>query len=396
MNVLLLSPEFIPIKGGIGRYLHEIVNHMEKDVNLHILTTPPENKNESEDVNLSDKLNIHYIGKSFTGFFDYFKFQMRCIQQVPKIVRDHNIDLIHSQSSLPDLFLSSKLNIPVVTTVHTTIMGEIKHTISSSTDLRDLSKSEKMMISAGPILTLLEKYYYSRKKRYYITVSKWMKNKLLNDFKNINDIDVRVIYNGANTEKFHPSKKIDQEKIFPQLSEITCPKILYLSRWSERKGIQFLKEAIPKILRKTNVHFIFAGPNQDNINIPSKNCTFLGYIDEKKIPTLFALSDIFILPSLYENFPISMLEAMASGTVVIGTKVGGVPEMIKHNDTGILINPKSSNEIVKSITYLSENEAVRNSLSDNARSAVKKQFNWKQIALETKHYYEMILQNENG
>ena len=148
-------------------------------------------------------------------------------------------------------------------------------------------------------------------------------------------------------------------------------------------------ESIPKIIKKTDAHFIFAGPSKDNnLKIAKKNCTFLGYVPQEKIPCLYASSDIFILPSLYENFPFTLLEAMSSELAVISTNVGGIPEMITNEENGLLIKPKSTEDIIRSVIYLSENNQIRKELGKRARITVEKNFSWKEIAIKTKDYYK--------
>ena len=400
----MLAPEFLPIRGGVGTYIVELIKNMPKDVVIHVLTPKPQindniaNSNDffakTGDRSLLDRINLHYIGTAKDDFFYNFKFQVNCFKVVPSIIRQYDIDIIHSESALPDLFLTSRsLKVPIITTIHTTITDEINSTKSSDANFSDLSNSEKIMILLGPFLKLLENMYYSGN-RQYITVSKWMKDHVLNDFQKIQSSQIEVIYNGVDSTKFNPYEKNHIAKYFPELSDIEMPKVLYLSRWAERKGIRYLLEAIPKIIEKTDVHFVFAGPRKDDkLKIPSKNCTFLGYIPQEKIPCLYASSDIFLLPSLYENFPICLLEAMSSGSGVISTNVGGIPEMINHEENGLVIRPKITEDIVESVIRLAENHQLNRELGKKARTTVEKQFTWEKIAMKTRDRYKKVIEN---
>ena len=184
------------------------------------------------------------------------------------------------------------------------------------------------------------------------------------------------------------------EKYFPELSDIDIPKTLYLSRWAARKGISYLLKAIPKIVKKTDIHFIFAGPCKNaKLQKSLKNCTFLGYIPNEKIPCLYASCDVFLLPSLYENFPICLLEAMSSGLGVIGTNVGGIPEMITHEENGLIIKPKRTIDIVESVIKLAENQQLSREYGKKARITVEKQFTWEKIAIKTRERYKKVIDN---
>jgi len=404
MNILMLAPEFFPITGGVGTYIIELIKNMPEDVRIYVLTPERPGSNIFFSSNIPpikhesslNRININYIGKANDNFFNNFIFQVNCLKTIPSMIKRYDIDLIHSQSAMPDLFLSPRLiGVPIITTIHTTIRDEISSIKSSGAYFSDLSKSEKTMVLLSPFLKPLEKIYYGSN-RHYITVSNWMKTHVQEDFKNINPKDIKVIYNGVNSIIFNPINKKFSDMHFPELSDIDTPKVLFLSRWVERKGIKYLLDAIPKICEKFDVHFIFAGSNLNRkLKISSKNCSFLGYIPQEKLPYLYTSCDIFILPSLYENFPICLLEAMSSGLAVISTNVGGIPEMITHGENGIIIKPKITKDIIESIEHLIENNELRRKLGENARKTVINKFSWTRIALETKECYMRVLENEN-
>jgi len=396
MKILILAPEFLPLRGGIGTYIVELIKNMPKDFEVHVLT--PKRKtftNSIKDI-FSDNVTVHFTGISRDDILNNFLFQMNCRKMIPYIVKKYNIDIVHSQSTLPDLYLSPEsINVPIITTIHTTIRDEINSIKNFDTKVMHLSNSEKAMLFVGPLLKYFENTYYSGN-RHYITVSKWMKNRFINDFNNVNEDKIKVIYNGVNTDIFNPSEKRNLKMNFPELSDIKVPKVLYLSRWAERKGIRFFLKAIPDILKKTDVHFVFAGPNINNKNqIPSENCTFLGYIPQNKLPCLYASCEIFLLPSLLENFPFVLLEAMSCESAVISSNVGGVSEMISQKENGLLIQAKNIEDIVNAVVYFASNDTERIETGKRARKIVKERFVWNKIASETCNYYEEVLAKES-
>jgi glycosyltransferase involved in cell wall biosynthesis len=96
--------------------------------------------------------------------------------------------------------------------------------------------------------------------------------------------------------------------------------------------------------------------------------------DRNDVEILLRKMNIFILPSLYEGFPISIIEAMSSKLPVIATNVDGIPEIIENGKTGILITPKNSTSIENAIISLIQNEELRKQLGDNGRKFVKNRF----------------------
>lgn len=400
----MLAPEFLPIRGGVGTYIVELIKNMPEDVQIYVLTPKRSKSNKIllqndpfiKNSSFLEKIHVNYIGSIKENFFSNFIFQMNCLKTIPSMLRRYDIDLIHSQSAMPDLFLLPNLiDVPIITTIHTTLRDEISSTKSSDAYFSDFNATEKTIILLSPFLKTLEKLYY-RGNRHYITVSNWMKNHVQEDFKKINSDNIKVIYNGVDTTVFNPAHKKFLHTYFPELSHIDVPKVLNLSRWAERKGIRYFLKAISKINEKIDVHFVFAGSGSNReYKLQSKNCTFLGYVPQEKIPCLYASCDIFVLPSLYENFPICLLEAMSSELAVISTNVGGIQEMISNGENGIIIKPKNTIDIVESIVRLAENDQLRKKFGTNARKTVERNFSWKKIALETKEYYTKVIENEN-
>ena len=401
MNVLMLAPEFLPVWGGVGVYLVEITKDMPKDVEVHIVT-PKRTRFGNQTIEADTKLqeifpenvHIHFLGKAKDTFIYNFTFQLNCWRHIYSMIKEYEIDIIHSQSAMPDLFISpKKVGVPIITTIHTTTEGQANTIRSSGTKFSQLEFSEKMTLFLSRFLKFLEGRYYNSN-RYYITVSEWAKKQIIRE-KKIDAGRIGVIHNGVNSDEFNPYKKKEAKKYFLELSEIDSPRVLFLSRLIESKGIRFLLKAVPKILEKVDAHFIFAGAGRTpSLNISKEDCTFLGYVPHEKTPYLYAISDIFILPSLSENFPISILEAMSSELAIIATNVGGIPEMITHGENGFLIQPRTSEDIVKSVVTLIEDGKFRKELGTNARKKVEKKFSWGNTIVETKRYYEEVLENE--
>ncbi len=144
MKILILAPEFLPLRGGIGTYIVELVKNMPKDIEVHVLTPKRRDFNNSIKDIFSENVTVHYTGISRDDILNNFLFQMNCRKMIPHIVKKYNIDIVHSQSTLPDLYLSTEsINVPIITTIHTTIRDEINSIKSFDTKVSSSYQTQK-------------------------------------------------------------------------------------------------------------------------------------------------------------------------------------------------------------------------------------------------------------
>jgi glycosyltransferase involved in cell wall biosynthesis len=109
------------------------------------------------------------------------------------------------------------------------------------------------------------------------------------------------------------------------------------------------------------------------------------------MPYYYSSSDVVVLPSLLENFPIVALEALSSGKPVIASNVGGIPEVVKNNENGILVDPANVDQMIDALLCLLENSSMRNSMGNMGRKLVEEKFDWKKIGREYLKEFEKLL-----
>jgi len=185
MKICMLAPEFPPVWGGVGTYAFELVRHLPRNIEIHVLTTIRK-RYGSEKINICDHENftetlgdnvyVHSISEATDTFIYNGEFQYACLKYLPKLIREEHIDLIHSHTAhMPDLLVRlKKLDEPIITTIHTTIKGQREGTRASGSSFWDLEFSEKMTFIMYPFLRLIENLYFT-KGHYYITPSNYMK-----------------------------------------------------------------------------------------------------------------------------------------------------------------------------------------------------------------------------
>ena len=190
MKICMLAPEFPPVWGGVGTYTFELTRHLPKNVEIHIVT-PKRESFGMQKMSLDNKpiesilknVHIHYVSVANGSFIYNAAFQFACFRQVPKIIKDEKIDIIHShQAHMPDLLLMlRKLNANIVTTVHTTIKFQRTATTASHRNLSELENSERATYYLYPFLRVAEELYVKRD-RSYITPSFYMAKWLRKNF----------------------------------------------------------------------------------------------------------------------------------------------------------------------------------------------------------------------
>jgi len=158
-------------------------------------------------------------------------------------------------------------------------------------------------------------------------------------------------------------------------------KLLYVGRLGHEKGLQYLIAAIPNLVSqgwKVELDIVGDGEEKEQLmllvqKLQLQSCIkFRGVISHgDDLNKVFLRCDVFVLPSMSEGIPKVILEAMAKGLPVIATHVGGIPDIIKDRENGILIPPKSSEAIAQAVVSLVEDEALRKRIVENAYAFVR-------------------------
>lgn len=210
-----------------------------------------------------------------------------------------------------------------------------------------------------------------------------------------------VIPNGINFDEFDidHSKKECREMLNLSLDDMI---VLFVGTLGPHKGPDILLNAMAEVLEIIpNVKLIFVGDGimrrelemlSEKLNIEN-DVKFIGYVGEisKKI-MYYKSADIFVLPTTggHEIFGNVNLEAMACSIPIIASKIGGVPDVVKNGENGLLVPPGDSESLSDAIVYLLENEDVREKMGRNGRKMVKN-YSWEIIAKKTKMVYEDLI-----
>ena len=201
-----------------------------------------------------------------------------------------------------------------------------------------------------------------------------------------------IIPNGVDIKRFYPNPTPNEERE----NKI----ILTISRLDNKKGIEYAIESMPNILKKyphTILRIIGDGdfrPELDKISESlclQNSVEFIGQIPNSDVPDYLQNADIFLLPSLFEGLPLTLLESMACGLPVISTPVSIAPEIIEKWDNGIIVPFKSPEAISNAVITLLSNPDLRETYAENSATAAKETMSWKSVAEQYISLYQSII-----
>ncbi|MDP0499459.1 MAG: glycogen synthase [Verrucomicrobiota bacterium JB022] len=247
-----------------------------------------------------------------------------------------------------------------------------------------------------------------------IAVSHGTKTDVLKHF-DVPENRIHIIYNGIDPEEYRPvdaASALQRYGIDPKQ-----PYLLFVGRITRQKGIIYLVEAIKHMDPSYQVVLCAGAPDTPEIAeemkqavaAASKERSGIHWIAEKvDKPTLIQLysgASVFCCPSIYEPFGIINLEAMACETPVVGSCVGGIPEVVVHDETGFLVpvaqhqespftpyHPEEfSKDLAHQINRLMKDEALRNRFAKAGRIRAVDTFSWQAIAKQTHQLYAQII-----
>jgi glycosyltransferase involved in cell wall biosynthesis len=225
---------------------------------------------------------------------------------------------------------------------------------------------------------------------YFVSPSKWLaecakKSPLLRRFL------ITVIPHGINTNDFSPRDRNFSRDVLgiPRNSKV----LLFIadSITNRRKGYRFFEELVHKISCNFNICAAILGKNLS----PKKASAtqyYLGHIEhDRSLSLVYSASDIFVIPSLQDNLPNTVLESLACGTPAIGFKVGGLPEMIKNSVTGLLVEHGNVDELVAAAHKLFIEKELSAEMSQNCREVALREFNLELSCERYTELYQFIL-----
>lgn len=196
----------------------------------------------------------------------------------------------------------------------------------------------------------------------------------------------RVMPMGVDTQRFSGR---------PERGENSDQTVLFVGRLAKKKGVEYLIRAFPDVLARhpdARLVVVGDGPCREELETLSSQLgladrvRFAGAQPPAELPRFYGRSHVFVGPSVVtrsgdtESFGLVFVEGMAAGRPVVGTSVGGIPDVVIHGRTGLLVEPKSPGALAAAINRLLDSPAAAGKMASLARRWVRRKLDWQQVA----------------
>ena len=314
-----------------------------------------------------------FLDKILSGLMGIFNFKSANI--VAKKIKEFKPDVLHVHNFVPlaspSVFFAARANrVPVILTLH-----NYRLICPSATLFHNNKIYEKSMRTIFPLDAILKGVYRN-------SIAQTAALALMTSIHNIagtwrNKITKFIVLTEFAKSKFLESGlniSPDQLMLKPNFiidpgngKEVRQDFFLYVGRLSQEKGIEVLMNAFRQ--SDKSIVIIGDGPMQEQVKALANergNVRYLGFQSKQAIMDQLRRASALILPSIwYEGFPISILEAFATGTPVIGSRLGGIAEIVKDGFNGLLFDPGNKDALIETLSKFQAGD--KKVLSDNAR-----------------------------
>ncbi len=375
IRLLMLNFEFPPIGGGAANAHYYLLKEYagSKGLTIDVLTSAPQpgflKEIFSENITVYKvglhKKNLHYWRK-----IEVIEWLIKARFYYRRMLREADYDLVHAFFGFPTGWLCYKTaeKLPYLISLRgSDVPG---YNIRLGLDYKLMAGLFRRIWSSAAVV---------------VANSNGLRNLALQFMPSL---DIAVIPNGIDTEKFHPSDNQNLKKPI---------RLLTVSRLIERKRVDLLIKAVARAKKLgLDVCLSIAGEGNlgrslqklsQELNIADR-IFFLGRIPAEKMPQIYRENDVFVMSSVHEGMSNAMLEAMASGLPIITTDCEGVEELI--NDNGIIIGRPDAESFAEAFKTITDDDKSYKQMSAAARTQAEK-LNWKSVARQYLNHYNRAI-----
>jgi glycosyltransferase involved in cell wall biosynthesis len=321
------------------------------------------------------------VAMMWSGAFpEPLTFSLRALRALR--ARAGDFDIVHDNQGLGYGMLGvHRLGLPLVTSIHHPITVDRRLDLAGRGLLQRLNKQRwygfvrmqgRVARRAGPL----------------ITVSESSKNDICRDF-GISDADrVRIIPLGVDARLFRP--RPDEPRVRGRI-------VTVMSADSPLKGLPTLLRAVAKLTTERSAHLIVVGRPSDQTReqaalLCGDKVTFVSDLPDQEYARLLASADVAVVPSLYEGFSLPAVEHLASGTPLVASRAGALPEVT--GDAAVLVAPGDAEELAAALRGLLDDRARRADLAERGLARVLMRFAWPAVAAATVDLYREAINGE--
>ncbi|MBX9666713.1 MAG: glycosyltransferase family 4 protein [Candidatus Obscuribacterales bacterium] len=406
MRVCLISREYPPETGwgGIGTFTHHLAHGLTglgHDVHVVSLSTSPEHPTLVE---TPGQPTVHRVAADNLavklGFVNFCLPVTRPMLEETaglwtkflELHRAHPFDVLECPEHFAEGLLPALVGVvPLVIRLHTPhskLVKEKFHNFDETFDHRVLTALERVAMLSANVL---------------ISPSQDLANYVATDL-NLPLDRINIVRNPVDIHKFTP----DGPRAAMNNRAVN---ILFVGRLEQRKGVHHLIEAVPQVLQLCegkSVHFTLIGKDTPTAaghgsvleelqaKLRATNCeqqaTFTSQIPLTQMAEYYRAVDICVLPSLYDNAPMTVIEAMSCGKPVVGTSAGGTKEYVGHEKCGLIVPPADSLALAQALSTLILDDKKRASMGAAARINAVENFSVQHMSEQTVNMYESAIQ----
>lgn len=389
-RVLLLSWEYPPvIEGGLARHVRKLAEALVRQgVTVDVLTRGVGDGSPDSQPGVDELggVTIHRVREPswprdldrFVAWVEQMNGDMLAAGEA--LAEEAHYDLIHGHDWLvakASAELAQRLEVPYVTTIHATEHGRHQGWVQDYPQSH-IHSVERWMAQRADAL---------------IVCSYYMRGHVADIF-DVDERRVAVIPNGIDPRELRPAG--DLQALRAKFAEPHQKLVLFVGRLVYEKGFQLALDAMPSVLEGVeDVRFLVAGSGTHEAELKaqaerlglSEHGSFLGWIGDDVLHSLYRIADLCVVPSIYEPFGLVALEAMASGCPCIVADTGGLREVVPVGErVGLRFNGGDAEHLGVMIERLLVDQPLRERLVTEASEHVLR-FDWDDIALRTRGIY---------
>jgi glycogen synthase len=394
-RTLILSWEYPPlIEGGLARHVRKLSEALaELGAEVHVLTRGGEESSSEESVG---GVQIHRVLEPTRpwelGEFVAWVERMNLDMLAAGVELGDRIDfeLVHGHDWLVANacdHLARRFDAPLVTTIHATEYGRHQGWVD---------KHPQSYIHG------VERWIANRSDR-VIACSYYMGEQIADIF-GADEERIAVIPNGIDPDDLQPH---DEPELRRLRSEFAAPEeklVLLIGRLVYEKGFQLALEAMPSVVAALpGTRFLVAGSGTHEPELRRQAAdlglmehgTFLGWIGDDVLHSLYRIADVCVVPSIYEPFGLVALEAMASGCPCIVADTGGLREVVPREEVGLRFRDRDPESLADVATRVLSDDALGRALIAEAYRHVRR-FDWSDVADRTVGVYQELIGERVG
>ena len=389
-RVLILSWEYPPlIEGGLARHVRKLSEALvELGIEVHVLTRGGE---ESPAEESAGGVAIHRIREptrptdlgEFVAWVERMNSDM--LAAGVELGDRLDFDLVHGHDWLVANacdHLARRMSAPLVTTIHATEYGRHQGWV----------KDHPQSYIHG-----VERWITNRSQR-VIACSAYMREQIADIF-GVAESRITVIPNGIDPLDLPQPDPAELVRLRGEFAAPAERLVLLIGRLVYEKGFQLALEAMPKVIEAApGTRFLVAGSGTHEEELKRQaeelglmeHGTFLGWIGDDVLHTLYAIADLTVVPSIYEPFGLVALEAMASGCPCIVADTGGLREVVPHEEAGLRFAARDPEALAEvAIRVLSDPELEARLIAEAKEHVLR--FDWGDVATQTAEVYAELV-----